>query len=231
MDYYSGTYQGSFVDSMLDLYYNVIGFLPNFLAAFIFLLLGWLIASFLGSAVEKLLHSLRVDALANRLGMDKLSERTGRRLSIAKLGHFLIKWFFLIATFVAASEVLGLTQVSLFLYGNVFPYFGNVIIAVAILLIGMAGATFLSDLVRGTLAAGQMETSNVLASVTKWSIIVFAALAALAQLGIAESFLQDLFRAIVVMFAIAGGIAFGLGGKDHARKVLDYLENDLKNKR
>ncbi len=231
MDYYSGTYQGNFVDSMLDLYYNVIGFLPNFLAAFIFLLLGWLIATFLGSVIERLLHSLRVDALANRLGMDKLSQRSGRKLSIARLGNFLVKWFFLIATFIAAAEVLGLPQVSVFLYGSVFPYFGNVILAVFILIIGMAAATFLSDLVRGTLTAGEMETASVLAGVTKWSIIVFAVLAALAQLNIADSFLKDLFRGIVVMIAIAGGISFGLGGKDHARKVLDYLESDLKNKR
>jgi hypothetical protein len=48
------------------------------------------------------------------------------------------------------------------------------------------------------------------------------------QLQIATAFLQDLFRAIVAMLAIAGGLAFGLGGKDTAKKVLDNIENELK---
>jgi hypothetical protein len=69
-----------------------------------------------------------------------------------------------------------------------------------------------------------------LGGLTKWSILVFAAIAALSQLKIGTAFLQDLFRAIIAMLAIAGGIAFGLGGKDHARKVLDALETDLSKK-
>jgi hypothetical protein len=62
---------------------------------------------------------------------------------------------------------------------------------------------------------------------TQWAIIIFAVIAALSQLQLATAFLQDLFRAIVAMLAIAGGLAFGLGGKDHARKILDEIENGL----
>ena len=53
-------------------------------------------------------------------------------------------------------------------------------------------------------------------------------LAALSQLGVASSFIENLFLAIVAMLAIAGGIAFGLGGKEHAKTVLDYLSEELK---
>jgi len=63
---------------------------------------------------------------------------------------------------------------------------------------------------------------------TKWLILIFTVIAALSQLQIATSFLQDLFRAVVAMFAIAGGLAFGLGGKDHAKKWLDAIEDSLK---
>jgi hypothetical protein len=231
MDYYNVTYQGRVVESLQNLYYHLISFLPTLLAAAVLLLLGWLIAVFAGALVEKLLRLVKVDVLADRLGMDKLSDRVGRRLSIAKLGHFLIKWFVLIGVFIGVAEVLGLEQVSTFLYNTIFPYFGDVLAAVIILLIGGLAANFLSDLVRGTLAAGEMESADALAGVTKWAIIVFAVLAALAQLNIAEDFLKDLWRGIVVMLAIAGGISFGLGGKDHARKVLDHIENDMKSKR
>jgi hypothetical protein len=227
MNYYNGSYQASILDSLQNLYYNVLHYLPNLIAAAIVLLLGWLIAEFLGKLVLKILEAIKIDMLANRLGLDHLSERTGKKLSIARLGEWLIKWFFLVGAFLAASDILGLTQVSVFLYTKVFPYFGDVIVAVAILLIGMVAANFLSNLVRGTLSAGQVGSASALAAVTKWAIMIFAILAALAQLNIAASFLQDLFRAIVAMLAIAGGLAFGLGGKDHAKKVLDKIERDI----
>jgi hypothetical protein len=228
MNYYNGTFQSSAVDSVQELFNRIVAYMPNILAAIIFLLLGWIIATFVGRLVYKVLAIIKIDHLANRLGMEHLSQRTGRRLSIASLGEWLVKWFVLIATLVATADVLGLQQVSLFLYGRVFPYFGNVIIAVAIMLIGIVAASFLGDIVKGTLAAGEMNSANALSSVTRWAIIVFAVIAALAQLNIATAFLQDLFRGVVVMLAIAGGISFGLGGQGHAKKVLDMIERDIK---
>lgn len=227
--YYS--YQGSIVDSLQGLWYKVLGFLPNLIAAIIILILGWMIAIFLGKVVQKVLQAIKIDVLANRLGLDHLSRRTGRHLSVANLGEWLVKWFILIAVFVAAADVLGLTQVSLFLYGKVFPYFGNVIVAVAILLIGIIAANFLADLVRGTMAAGELKGGDALAAVTRWAIVIMAALTALDQLQVATAFIQSLFTAVIAMFALAGGISFGLGGRDHAKKVLDTIERDLTSKR
>lgn len=216
--------------ALQGLYNRIVAFLPALIIAIIVLILGWLVGSGLGSLVEKLLDTIKIDSLANTLGMDKLSARMGKKLSIAKFGNWLVKWFFIIATFVAAADILGLSQVSIFLYGQVIPYFGNVIIAVAIMLIGIVAANFLSGVVRHSLHAGGLHTSDTLALLTKWAILIFAFLAALAQLGVASTFVQDLFRAFVAMLAIAGGLAFGLGGRDHAKKILDEIEDDLSGK-
>jgi hypothetical protein len=82
-------------------------------------------------------------------------------------------------------------------------------------------------LVDGALKAGNVQASKTLSALTRWSIIIFAVVAALSELQIASDFLHDLFRAVVAMLAIAGGIAFGLGGRDHASRVLNKVENDL----
>ncbi|MDB4940301.1 MAG: small-conductance mechanosensitive ion channel [Candidatus Doudnabacteria bacterium] len=227
MNYYNGTYQSSVVDSLQALWFKVLSFLPNIIAAIIFLILGWLIAIFLGQLVKKILVSLKVDKFADRLGLDTLSQRTGRKLTISGLGEWLIKWFVLIGVFIAAAEILGLTQVSAFLYGRIFPYFGNVIVAVAMLMIGIIAANFLADLVKGALQAGQMRSANALAAVTRWSIIIMAVLTAMGQLSIDTEFIKSLFIGIVAMLSIAGGLAFGLGGRDHAKKVLDAIEKDI----
>lgn len=216
--------------SLQDLYQQIVGFLPVLVVALIVLILGWFVGMALGNFVEKILEVLKIDSLANTLGLDKLSERTGKKLSIARFGNWLVKWFFIIATFVAAANIFGLHEVSTFLYQQVIPYLGNVIVAVAIMLIGMVAANFLQGIVRHALQAGGLHTSDTLALITKWAILIFAFLAALSELNVASSFVQDLFRAVVAMLAIAGGIAFGLGGRDHAKKVLDVVEKDLKAK-
>jgi len=216
--------------SLQGLYDKIAGFVPVLVVALVVLILGWIVGIGLGNLVQKVLEALKVDALANNLGLDKLSARTGRKLSVSGFGNWLVKWFFIIATFVAAADIFGLSDVSTFLYGQVIPYFGNVIVAVAILLIGMVGANFLEGVVRHALSAGGLHTSDSLGLITKWAILIFAFLAALNQLGVASGFVHDLFRAVVAMLAIAGGLAFGLGGRDHAKHVLDSIEKDLSKK-
>ncbi len=213
--------------SLQGLYDRLTGFLPVLIVAIVVLILGWMVGSGLGTLVQKILDAIKIDNLANSLGLDKLSARTGKKLSVAVFGNWLVKWFFLIATFVAAADILGLSQVSVFLYGQVIPYFGNVIVAVAIMLIGVVAANFLQGVVRHTLNAGGLHTSDSLALITKWAVLIFAFLATLSELKVASGFVQDLFRAVVAMVAIAGGIAFGLGGKEHAKKALDAIERDL----
>lgn len=228
MDYYNGTYQSSVVDSFQSLWYKVIGFLPNLLAAIVVLVAGWIIAVFLSKVIHRILVALKIDNAANRIGMDELSARVGRTLSIAAFGEWVVKWFFLILVFLAAADILGLTQVSIFLYTRVFPYFGNVIAAVAILLIGSLAANFLAGLVKAALSAGEIGASQALSAITRWAIMIFAVLAALSQLNVASDFLKYLVVGIIAMISIAGGLAFGLGGRDHAKKVLDAIDRDLK---
>lgn len=216
--------------SLQGLYDKIAGFLPVLVVALVVLILGWIVGIGLGNLVQRILESLKIDGLANSLGLDKLSARTGRKLTVSGFGNWLVKWFFIVATFVAAADIFGLSEVSSFLYGQVIPYFGNVIVAVAIMLIGMVAANFLQGVVRHALSAGGLQTSDSLGLITKWAILIFAFLAALNQLGVAAGFVHDLFRAVVAMLAIAGGLAFGLGGRDHAKHVLDSIEKDISNK-
>ncbi len=225
------TFQTSVMSSLQELYQKVIIYLPNILAAVIVLILGWLIGSFLSKLVNKVLSAIKIDTLADQLGLKNLSETSGRHLSLAKFGGWLIKWFFFLGSFIAAADILNLSKVSEFLYEDVLGYAGHVVVAMAILLLGMLAAKFFSGLVETAVRASGMHASSSLGSLTKWAIMVFAVIAALSELlPKASGFLQDLFKAVVAMLAIAGGIAFGLGGRDHAKKILDSVEDNLNKK-
>lgn len=227
MNNYFSDYSFSVVDSLRTLYDRIILYLPNVIIALIVVILGWVIGSFLGSLVHRLLAMVGVDSAANQLGLSRLSARSGRSLSIARLGQWLVKWFFFLASFIAAADILGLDQVTAFFYNDVLAYAGHVIVAMAIMFLGLLAANFFSGLVESAVSASGFGSARALASITRWSIVIFTVIAVLSELQIATAFLQNLFTAVVAMIALAGGLAFGLGGRDHAKKVLDKVEEGL----
>jgi small-conductance mechanosensitive channel len=74
------------------------------------------------------------------------------------------------------------------------------------------------------------SVARPMANMAKYTILVFAALAVLNQLGVAQSLIQILFTGIVFMVALAGGLAFGLGGQEVAKELLSDLKDNLKKK-
>ncbi len=226
MDY--PTYQVVVINALGDLYSKTLTYLPNLIATIIVLIIGWILAIFLSKLVVKILDVIKIDTLANQLGLQNLGLKMEKKLSLSALGGWLIKWFFFLGSFIAAADILGLTGVSSFLYQQVLPFAGRVVVAMAILLLGILSADFFAGLVTSAVKASGLHKGESLGVLTKWMIVVFSVIAALSQLDIATAFLQDLFRAIVAMLAIAGGLAFGLGGQGTAKKILENVENSLK---
>ena len=176
-----------------------------------------------GSAVTSIVRTIHIDRLAERFGLTQMGQRIGRPISISGVLGWLVKWFILVITFVAAANALNLQQVSNFLYTQAIPYFGNVVLAAIILIIGILAANFLFEIVRDALKASKFPAADAVASVSRWAILIFSGIAALSQLKIATFFMQYLFVAIVSMIALAGGLAFGLGGRDQARDLLGSM--------
>ncbi|MGE5298277.1 MAG: mechanosensitive ion channel family protein [Acidobacteriaceae bacterium] len=220
-------YSTTIANSLQDLFNRIAEFLPNFIVAVIVLVVGWIIAVALAKLVKAGLMSAKVDEVGDKLGLQQVSARTGMKMTISGLIAWIIKWFLIVALFLAAADILGLTQISAFL-NQVLLYIPNVVAAAAILLIGALLGRFLSRLVRHSVAAAALHSADMLGTVTYWAVMVFAILAAMDQLGVAQAFIQTLFTGIIIMIAIAGGLAFGLGGREHASKVLDRIEKDIK---
>lgn len=227
MNYYDNTYSTAVSESLRGLYARFIDFLPNFLVAIIILVVGWIVAVAVSKLIKQALQTVKLDEVGDKLGLDQLSARTGVKMSVSGAVAWLVKWFLLIALFLAAAEILGLTQISEFL-NQVLLYIPNVVAGAAILLVGTMVAGFLSRLVRHSVQAAGLRSADMLAAVTQWSVMIFTVLAALDQLKVASAFVQTLFTGVIAMIAIGGGLAFGLGGKEHASRVLDTIEKDIK---
>jgi len=89
--------------------------------------------------------------------------------------------------------------------------------------LGMVISSFVQMLVKETTLAASLASADLLSQVARWSIVIFTIMAALIQLGVATELIQILFAGLIFMLALAGGIAFGLGGKDKAKEIIDQI--------
>lgn len=205
-------------------------FIPKFIIATIIFIIGWVIAVTLDKLVSRIIRSFKVDKALQSLGIEEPLARAGFRLDSGAFIGGLVRWFLIIAFLVASIDVLGLQQVNVFLKDVVLAYLPNVIVAALILVVAAFLANAMHRIVVGSAKAAGVPSTQLLGGITKWSIWVFAILAALYQLGIAGIFAQTLFTGFVAMLAIAGGLAFGLGGKEAASQYVEKLKRDLGSK-
>lgn len=203
-----------------NIFYGVIGFIPNLIVAIIIFIIGWLIGLGIGRLVEQIINSLRVDQALRSVGFERVLNRAGFKLSSGKFLGAIVKWFFIIVFLVAALGVLHLNAVNSFLI-QVVQYLPHVIVAVLILFAAAIIANFIEKLVVGSAKAAYISSSVFLGKVARYAIWIFAVLIALDQLDVATAFVQTLFTGVVIAAAIAFGLAFGLGGQESAARFLE----------
>lgn len=212
--------------SFQQLWFGLMSFLPKLILSIVILIIGWVIAITLDKVVARVVRLFKVDKALQGLGIEKYLERGGFRLDSGAFIGGLVKWFFIIAFLVAALDVLGLSQVNLFLQ-EIVAYLPSVIVAALILIVAALIGSACQRIVTGSVKGAGFPSARFLGGVAKWAIWIFAILAAMYQLGIAGPFVQTLFTGFVAMIVIAGGLAFGLGGRDVAARYLEKLRQDI----
>ena len=213
-------------NSLMTLWGGVALFLPQFIAAIVVFLVGWLIAELLGKLAYHVVKILHVDNALGKVGFRQAWERSGFRLDTPTLFYELVKWFFVVVFLMAATNILGLIQVSEFLRTVVF-YLPNVIVAMVILLIGILVAKFSEGLVKASVKAAGLMSANFLGALTKWAVFVFSLLIALAQLKVADDIIKIVITGLIAASALAMGLAFGLGGVKHAEQMIGDLRRRI----
>lgn len=207
-------------DSLLNIWRGVIDFLPSLVGALIVLIVGLIVAAILHWLVERVVNAIRLNTLLRKIGLEVYFERAGFHIDSGRFFGLLVYWFIVIVFVSAASDILHLWGLSFFLR-NVTSYIPNIIAAVLIMLAAVVVGNFLRSLVRASVLSAKLHASKFLGTLTWWTVVVFGFLAALIQLGIATTIINTVITGFIAMLALAGGIAFGLGGKDYASHLLE----------
>ncbi|OGI28435.1 MAG: hypothetical protein A2420_00755 [Candidatus Moranbacteria bacterium RIFOXYC1_FULL_44_13] len=215
--------------SLLSLWERFVNFLPSLIGAVLVFVAGWIVAVALGKVVEHIFKMIKVDDVMEKAGTKARLQKAGVQLNVAKFLGGLVKWFLILVFLMAATDILRLVQVTNFL-NSIILYLPNVVVAAVILAVAFLVANFTYAVVKGSTKVAGIISATLLATVAKWAIVIFGFLAALIQLGIAASLINTLFIGFVAMLALAGGLAFGLGGKDEAALILKKIRQEITEK-
>ena len=213
--------------SFQDIWIGVVNFIPNFIAAVVIFLVGWLIAVLLGKLVAQVIRMIKLDVALRGAGFDKVVEKGGFTLDSGAFIGALVKWFFIVVSLVASLDILGLKTVTSYLSTVVLNYLPNVIVAALILLVSVVIAEAVKKLVVSSAKAAGSSSAVVLGEIAKWAIWIFAFMAALSQLEILNNFIQPLFIGIIAALSLALGLSFGLGGRDAAARYIEKVKDQV----
>lgn len=219
-----------FLLSLQGLWYGFIELFPRILLAIVIFIIGWIVAATLGKLVMMGIDALKLDRAFRNTGVDEALARAGWKIHIGGVIGWLVKWFIIIVFLVASLNILHLDQVTVFLQ-QVLAYIPQVIIAALVLVAGTVLADFVRKLITGSAAVANVRSAKMLGSIAYYAIWILAVVTALDKLGIFGYFGQILFTGLVVMIALAFGLAFGLGGKDVAGRWLARLSDDMSSRR
>ncbi len=211
------------VTSLQNLWNGTISVLANVLGALVVLLIGLIVAGGLGALVERVVNLVKLDKALLSLGLKEYFERAGLQVNSGKFFGKVVYWFLVVVFLLAATDILGFYSLSNFLR-DILLYIPNVIVAVLVMLATVIIANLLRKVVGASVRSARLHAANFLSQLTWWAVVVFGFLTALSQLGIAVAIIQSLVTGFVAMLAIAGGLAFGLGGKDYAQHLLNRLK-------
>lgn len=207
---------------------GVIAFIPNFVFAVVIFIIGWVIGSLVAKLVEQAFKAIKVDHALKAAGVDDVVSRAGWNLNSGRFIGMLVQWFVIVIFLVASLEILGLTQVTVFLQQVVLLYLPQVIVAALILVVAAVVAGVADRVIRGGAMAAGVTSANLAGTMARYAIWIFAILTALGQLGVATPFVQTLFTGIVVALSLAFGLAFGLGGQEAAARTIERVRSEIK---
>jgi hypothetical protein len=205
-----------FTQPFEDAFSKLLGFVPNLLGGLVILVIGYIVAKVLGKLVGKLLGRVGFDQWMERAGVSGVLQRSGTGLTASAMLGQVVFWFVFLISFTMFASALGVPEISNFM-SDMLGYIPRIFAAIVIVCLAALFANFLAAIIRG--ATG----NETLAKVGKYAILVYAAFAALTQLGIAVQLTGNTLLIVLGGAALALGLAFGLGGREMAAQALQTL--------
>lgn len=215
------------ITSSANEFWSAIGnFVPALLGAIVLIVLGALVAKLAEMIIVKVLRWVGVNKLKDNEKVANTLKETGLEVDVVSVIGRTAFWVIIIIFAMAAVEVLGLSAMR-DVIRELLAYLPNVLAAVVVLTVTIAGARLLRDAVTVALKQMSVDYAGIVGSVAHWAIIVFGAIMTVDQLGFDTTIITTNVTIVVAGVMLALALAFGLGGRNQAERILE----DLRQKR
>lgn len=217
------------VQALQGAWENILLFLPNLLAAIVIFIIGWFVAIWIGKLIAGVL---------NKIGFDTLFEKTGWKDALANADvkvdpsgfiGAIVKWILVIVFLTIVTDILKWVAFAALL-SEVVAWLPNLVVTIIILIVAIIIADIIEKLVKVSARKMGISFVNLLGAIVKWSIYIFAGLAALVQLGVTPDIVKILMTGFVGTLVLALGLSFGLGGKDAAARLIEEAKRKMSDK-
>lgn len=203
---------------------------PNLFGAALVLVLGWFVAIGLSKLIDRVFRMVGIQLLLEKIQVETVVKKMKIGTDSVGVIAAFVRWMIVIASFLGAAEILKLAAVSDF-FNLLISFVPQVLVAVAILAMAAVLSIFLSKVIRGGAEAGQLPFARLLGKVAAAIVWIFALIAVLYEVGLDPLLVRYLFIGAVAMLSLAGGLAFGLGGKNAAEMMITDLMKNIKGKK
>jgi Conserved TM helix len=197
---------------------DLIGFLPRLIGFLLILLVGYLVAKALGKLVALALEKVGTDRALESGASGTYVQRVMPDLSPSDLIGRVVFWFVFLGALSIAIASLGVNALNDFL-ADVFSYLPNVVAAILIFVIASALAAWLGR--SASRLFGDSPTGRLAATVLPVLVMAIAVFMILNQLRIATDIVTITYAALLGSVALGMALAFGLGGRDVAGRMLE----------
>lgn len=203
---------------LIQFFQRLVGYLPNFFGGLIIFLIGLVLASLFKRLLLSVFSFFKLSSILQKMRLMNKNEVNVWEEVLAEV----LRWTVVVLFLIPALEVWGLSRATTVLNQFLF-YLPNVIIAVIIGFVGLIASNLVSDIVKQSLSSIGGASANTLGLFSKWVIVFFTVLIVMNQLGVAQDLIRILFTGIIAMIALAGGLSFGLGGRDAAKQTIEEV--------
>jgi len=197
---------------------DLIGFLPRLVGFLVILLVGYLVAKLLQKVITAALEKVGTDRALTEGSSGTYVEGVMPDASPSRLIGRVVFWFVLLGALSIAITSLGITTLNDFL-ADVFSYLPNVVAAILIFVVAGAVASWLGRAASSLL--GDSPTGKLAATALPVLVMAIAVFMILNQLRIATDIVTITYAALMGAVALGMAIAFGLGGRDVASRMLE----------
>jgi len=206
--------------SIIQSWKKIAGFVPDLFQLLVIIILGFIIAWILKLMVRYLLKMVKFDVFGYRVGLTSILTKASVNRSPSEVIGIIIYWLAIFLFFMIALGTLNIYAVDN-LVASVFTDIPNFVIAIFVFLLGYFLSRFLSRAILIGLVNAQVKSAKLIAGLFQMLIIVLFSAMAIEQLGIARGIVVATFSICFGGVVLASAIAFGLGGKDIAREILE----------